>query len=104
MRRELFYTYMVASRTRVLYIGMTGDLRRRMFEHRLGEGVGFTALFRCSRLVWFEAHPEVLYAIRREKELKGWTRMKKVALIEADNCSWEDLSVALFDLKPQGRM
>ena len=88
---------MVASRTRVLYIGVTGDLRRRMYEHRLGNGTGFTARFRCSRLVWFEAHPEVLSAIQREKELKGCTRVKKIELIEADNRSWDDLSVALFD-------
>ncbi len=98
MRCELAHTYIVSSKTRVLYIGMTGDLRKRIFEHRQGEGNGFAGRDRCNRLVWLEAHADVGGAIAREKELKGWLRVKKIALIETSNYTWVDLSLELFGL------
>jgi putative endonuclease len=61
-------------------------------QHRACETPGFTAKYRCSRLVWFEYHAFPESAIAREKQLKGWTRAKKIALIERENPTWEDLS------------
>jgi putative endonuclease len=92
MQERVYYTYIVASRTRSLYIGMSGDLERRVQQHRLLDGDGFTARYRCDRLVWFERFADPLAAITREKELKGWTRAKKIALIERENLTWVDLS------------
>ena len=80
-----YFTYIVASRSRTLYIGITGNLRHRAFEHKLKIRSGFTARYNCNRLVWFERFEEVTAAIDREKELKGWIRTKKVVLIEKDN-------------------
>jgi putative endonuclease len=92
MRECTSYTYIVASRTRVLYIGVTTDLARRVLEHRSCEGDGFTARYKCTRLVWYERHSDPIAAITREKQLKGWSRAKKIALIEQENCTWADLS------------
>ena len=89
---RLFYVYLLASRSRVLYIGMTNDLERRVREHRLGEFEGFTKKYRVHRLVFFESFHDARTAIAREKQLKGWRREKKVALIEAQNPTWEDLA------------
>ena len=106
MRERVYYTYIVASRTRSLYIGMSGDLERRMQQHRSREGDGFTARYRCDRLVWFERFADPLVAITREKELKGWTRAKKIALIERENSTWMDLSAdwgSVIDSAADGR-
>ena len=75
--RDRYYTYIVASRTHVLYIGVTGNIERRIAEHRSHTFDGFTAKYRCNRLVWFERYPSPRSAIAREKELKGWRRRKK---------------------------
>ena len=92
MRNRLFYVYLLASRSRVLYTGITNNLERRLREHRLGEREGFTKRYRVHRLVCFECYRDVRGAIAREKQIKGWRREKKVALIEAENPTWEDLS------------
>ena len=92
MSKGPYFAYIVASRSRTLYIGITGDLRRGVFEHKLKLREGFTARYNCNRLVWFERFVEVTAAIDREKELKGWLRTKKIALIESANPTWEDLS------------
>jgi putative endonuclease len=86
-----YYVYILASRSRCLYVGVTNDLRRRMAEHRAG-GVAFTARYRCSRLVHVDTTPDVRSAIAREKQLKRWRRAKKLALIERMNPGWEDLA------------
>jgi len=96
MSKGPYFTYIVASRSRTLYIGITGDLRRRVFEHKLKLRGGFTARYNCNRLVWFERFVEVTSAIDREKELKGWLRKKKIALIESVNPTWEDLSAEWY--------
>jgi len=96
MGGRLFYTYIMASRTRVIYVGVTNDLWRRVLEHRRGEGSGFAARYQCGRLVWFEAHAGGARAIAREKELKGWIWLRKIVLIEEGNKGWEDLGVGLF--------
>ena len=92
MRDHIYYTYMVASRSRTLYVGMTSGIEKRVFEHKQKLHEGFSATYNCDRLVWFERFSEVDEAISREKQLKRWRREKKVALIEANNPTWVDLS------------
>jgi putative endonuclease len=87
-----YYAYMVASRSRTLYIGVTGDLHKRVLEHKCKWYEGFSSTFRCNRLVWFEGFVQISNAIAREKQPKGWRRSKKIALIEKANPTWEDLS------------
>ena len=87
-----YYVYILASKSRVLYVGITSRLRSRIREHRAGEFGGFTSEYRVHRLVYFECFDWVDAAIRREKRLKSWRREKKVALIERNNATWEDLS------------
>ena len=76
----------------VLYIGMTNDLVRRVTEHRAGEIPGFTAHYRCHKLVYYEHCTNVLDAIAREKQIKSWSRAKKVTLIDRLNPRWFDLA------------
>jgi putative endonuclease len=91
-RDHHYFVYLMARRTRVLYCGMTNSLDRRVSEHKTGATQGFTSDYRCERLVWFERYQYVRNAIAREKEIKSWTRAKKLALIEELNPSWSDLS------------
>jgi putative endonuclease len=84
-RDHHYYVYLMASRTRVLYCGMTNDLDRRVYEHKSGEFPGFSQMYRCHRLVWFERFQYVGNAIDREKQIKNWRREKKLALIQAMN-------------------
>lgn len=76
-----YYTYILASRSRVLYVGITNNLERRVAEHKTGEIPGFTKQYRVNQLVWFEEFPTATQAIEAEKRIKGWTREKKIALI-----------------------
>lgn len=93
MREEKFYSvYMVASRSRTLYVGITGDLYVRVMQHKGGRFEGFTEIYQCDRLVWFERFTEASAAIAREKQLKRWRREKKVFLIERENPTWEDFA------------
>ena len=87
-----FSVYIVASLSRTIYIGVTNDLVRRVHEHKTKEVWGFTATYNISRLVWFEEFATPSDAIAREKQLKNWTRDKKIQLIESVNPSWDDLS------------
>ena len=89
-----YYVYLMASHSRTLYVGMTNDLRRRVYEHKAKLIKGFTRKYNITRLVHFEATSEVRSALAREKEIKAWRREKKVALIEAGNPAWRDLSEA----------
>jgi putative endonuclease len=87
-----YYVYMVASRRDgAIYIGVTNDIVRRIYEHRTKAVPGFTAKYNITRLVWFEIYDDPTSAISREKELKKWKRSWKVQLIEAQNPKWEDL-------------
>ena len=91
-----FYVYIMASRSRVLYVGVTNDLARRVKEHKGGLVTGFTSRYRITRLVYFEEFADIRDAIAREKDLKGWVRMRKTHLIESSNPTWEDLSSLFF--------
>ena len=87
-----YYVYILASRKNgTLYIGVTNDLVRRVYEHKEGLAQGFTKRYGVKRLVYFETHEAVEAAIRREKSLKTWLRTWKVDLIERDNPDWKDL-------------
>lgn len=88
----MYCVYILASANKVLYIGVTNDLRRRLYEHKTGAIPGFTARYKVDRLVYFECTSDPNAAIAREKELKGWKRERKVALIEVDNPEWDDLA------------
>ncbi|MDT9599257.1 GIY-YIG nuclease family protein [Sphingosinicella rhizophila] len=98
MNRDPF-VYILASGFRgTLYIGVTSDLMRRIWEHRSGEKSGFATRHRVHRLVYFDQFGTMDLAIAREKQLKNWRRQWKVSLIEERNPQWEDLAVALgFD-------
>mgnify|MGYP006285779031 CR=1 FL=1 len=87
-----YYVYILTNHSGTLYTGMTNNLVRRLDEHRRGVGSKFTAKYNIRRLVHVEVYRDVRNAIAREKEIKGWRREKKVALIEADNPGWKDLS------------
>jgi putative endonuclease len=86
------FVYIVASLSRTIYIGVTNDLVRRVHEHKTKEVRGFTATYNIYRLVWFEEFATPSDAVAREKQLKNWTRDKKIQLIESVNPSWDDLS------------
>ncbi len=87
-----YYVYIMASKSRVLYTGVTGNLQRRVLEHKYDTEPGFTTDYRIHRLVYYETFHYIGNAIAREKEIKGWLRSKKVALIRSFNPTWEDLS------------
>ena len=87
-----YYVYIMASKSRVIYIGVTGFLMNRVLRHRAGEGGEFTRRYRAHRLVYFQSFHNVGDAIARETELKTWRREKKVMLIEERNPTWEDLA------------
>jgi|SRR5579883_940745 putative endonuclease len=92
MRTKRYYVYILASKSRVLYVGVTGSLMGRVLQHKAHETTGFTRRYQVNRLVYFEAFQYVNRAIARESEIKNWRREKKVGLIEADNPTWEDLA------------
>ncbi|MGB8885666.1 MAG: GIY-YIG nuclease family protein [Candidatus Korobacteraceae bacterium] len=87
-----YFVYILASKSRTLYIGITGDLETRIREHRNGTYGGFTSEYKVNRLVYYEQFQWVDVAIGREKQLKRWRREKKITLIERENPTWEDLS------------
>ena len=95
-REYVFYVYILASRSRTLYIGMTNGIVRRQRQHAMKQPGSFTSRYNVYRLVYYERHQYVLNAIAREKELKTWSRQRKVELIEQDNPAWEDLSEAFY--------
>ena len=87
-----FWVYILTSRTGTLYIGITGYIDRRIPQHKMDSIEGFTEKYKVHRLVYYETFGYVLNAISREKQLKGWRREKKIALIEKTNPRWQDLS------------
>src|SRR5208282_4074381 len=96
-REYRFYAYILASISGTLYIGMTNNLAQRVWQHKQHEIEGFTAKYGVDRLLYFESFDDVRTAIHREKQLKGWTRQKKIALIEKLTPSWMDLSKEWYE-------
>ncbi len=92
MKDHEYVVYIVCSLTGTLYIGMTNSIYRRALEHKRGEVESFAGKYGCNRLVYYESFDDVHKAIGREKQLKGWSRAKKIALIESKNPRWEDLA------------
>ncbi|HEU5400055.1 MAG TPA: GIY-YIG nuclease family protein [Terriglobales bacterium] len=92
MKEWQFFVYIMANRSRNIYTGMTNSLLRRVAEHKSGKIEGFTKRYRIHRLVYYESFRYVGNAINREKEIKGWDRARRVALIESVNPTWEDLA------------
>jgi putative endonuclease len=89
--RDCHVGIVAGRRNGTLYVGVTGDLVRRVYEHREGLAPGFTERYGVGSLVWFEAAPNVKAAIRREEQIEKWQRAWKVRLIEATNPTWRDL-------------
>ena len=97
-----YAVYLLASgKHGTLYLGVTNDLPRRVWEHRTHQIKGFTATHNVTRLVWFDTFEDVGEAIAREKKLKKWRRAWKIALIEDRNRDWNDLYPSLFGLTPK---
>jgi putative endonuclease len=89
---KTYYVYILRNRTVVLYIGVTNDLQRRLYEHKNRMIPGFTHRYNIDRLIYFETFDDVNIAIHREKQLKGWTREKKLRLIQSSNPNLEEIS------------
>ena len=94
-----FFVYVLTSLSRRLHTGVTTDLQRRLWEHRTGAIPGFTQRYRIHRLVYFESTMDGRAAIEREKQIKSWTREKRIQLIEEANAGWLDLGAAWFGSK-----
>ena len=92
-----YYVYIMTNSSRTLYTGVTDDLVRRVYEHKNKLIKGFTQRYNITRLVYYEITSDVKAAIQREKQIKGWLRKKKVALIEAANPKWKDLSEEWYE-------
>jgi len=92
-----YYVYIMANIARTLYVGVTNDLERRVYEHKMKLIPGFTSKYKLNALVYFESGEDVTSAIEREKQIKGWLRRKKIALIESMNPDWKDLSKEWLD-------
>jgi putative endonuclease len=88
----VYHAYILCSATGVLYVGVTNNLERRVLEHKQKLLRGFTQKYDVNRLVWFEPFGDVRNAIAREKQIKGWLRAKKLALVRASNPAFRDLS------------
>ena len=104
MRREyIYYVYMMQSSSRrALYIGMTNNLHKRVFQHKTHAFEGFTDDYNAARLVYCESFDDVATAIDREKQLKRWRREKKMWLIERKNPDWNDLAADWYSTETQG--
>ena len=92
MSSNSYFVYILSSRSRILYIGVTNNLERRVSEHKQKQIPGFTVKYNISRLVYYEDYPDIRAAIAREKQLKGWLRSKKMELIESTNPAWKDFA------------
>jgi putative endonuclease len=97
MRERRYFVYILASRSHNFYIGVTNSLRRRIFQHKNHTFEGFTDRYNIDRLVYYAVYHNTHNAIAREKQLKRWTREKKIALIESVNPTWQDLSEGWYD-------
>lgn len=106
MKQHNYFTYILTNYTKkVLYTGVTNGLDNRLYEHYFGlnQQDSFTSKYKCFYLLWYERHQYVDHAIEREKEIKGWTRAKKIIFIEQDNPNWDFLNNSIMDWPPTNR-
>jgi putative endonuclease len=87
----------MTNRSGTLYVGITNDIKKRVYQHKQELSPGFSKLYKTTRLVYFESTPDVKAAIAREKQIKGWIRSKKVSLIESANPGWKDLAAEWYE-------
>ncbi len=88
-----YYVYIMSNGKRTLYVGVSNDLERRVYQHKRKLIAGFTKRYNITWLVYYEETSDIVAAIEREKQIKGWRRSKKVALIESANPRWKDLAM-----------
>jgi putative endonuclease len=91
-----YFIYIMGNESRMLYVGVTSDLRKRVFQHKSKLVPGFTQKYNLYKLVYFGMFGDIRAAIAREKQIKGWLRSKKVGLIIAENPQWKDLAASWF--------
>ena len=96
-REKQYYVYIMTNGARTLYIGVTNDLTRRVYQHKQKLADGFTKKYNITMLAYFKVTSDVQAAIAREKQLKGWLRSKKIALVESMNPRWVDLSAEWYE-------
>lgn len=94
-----YYVYIMANNGKMLYTGITSNLEKRIYEHKNHLLEGYTKKYNINKLVYFEETNDVLAAIEREKQIKGWLRRKKIALIESMNPGWHDVSETGFQFE-----
>jgi putative endonuclease len=99
---KTFFVYILSSKSRNLYVGVTSELAVRLWQHKTKVYDGYTARYNINRLVYLEEFGSSADAIQREKELKGWLRSRKIALIEEANAAWADLSEEWYSVDPNG--
>ena len=87
-----YYVYILTNSTRILYVGVTGDMEERMDEHKKDQVPGFPSRYNLTMLAYYETAQDVWSAVEREKEIKGWGRVRQEALVESMNPEWRDLS------------
>lgn len=92
-----YYVYIMTNKSKTLYTGVTNNLERRVYEHKHKLIPGFTSKYKIDKLVYFEETTDINSAIKREKQIKGWLRKKKIELIESINPEWNDLSEGFMD-------
>jgi len=93
----MYFVYIMSNRSKTLYTGVTNSMIRRVREHKMGVGSGFTAKYKLDRLVYCERFDDIRNAIEREKRIKGWLRIKKISLIVSVNPEWKDLSLEWYE-------
>ena len=103
MGEKTYSVYILASKLRVLYTGVTGNLVSRVWQHKTKQIPGFTEKYNCDQLVYLENFRDVGAAIAREKQIKGWRRSKKLNLIETTNPKWKDLSADWYPSARKGK-
>jgi putative endonuclease len=94
---KTYFVYIMTNRSKTLYTGVTNSLCRRVWEHKQSTGSQFTSRYKLDRLVYFERFGDIRCAIDREKRIKGWLRIKKMALIASANPTWRDLSHGWYE-------
>lgn len=91
-RKKQYYVYIMTNKSKTLYVGITNNIEKRVYEHKNKFVPGFTKKYNITRLIYFETFADVYSAIAREKTIKGWLRKKKIELITKANPDWQDLS------------